>query len=93
MHSSSLTSAATTDPDSLAGRVEVLAASIKRRSQCLYKDADGNKARAKIRREIRDEKRILTLALEDYNKTFPDTEALSITQRLNTNKFLYRHDI
>ncbi|MEQ2266156.1 hypothetical protein XENORESO_019647 [Xenotaenia resolanae] len=63
----------TTDADSLVGRIEVLVASIKRRSQRLYKDTDGNKACAKIRRKIREEKGILTLAVEKYNRMVPDT--------------------
>ncbi|XP_032441861.1 uncharacterized protein LOC116734515 isoform X3 [Xiphophorus hellerii] len=72
----------TTDPGSLAGRIEVLAASIKRRSQRLYKDIDGNKARAKARRKIRQEKNILALALENY-KTVTGTEALSLEEILS----------
>ncbi|KAJ4923580.1 hypothetical protein JOQ06_021491, partial [Pogonophryne albipinna] len=46
--------------DALASRIEVLVASIKRRSQRLYKDTDGSKGRASIRRKIRTEKGILT---------------------------------
>ncbi|KAK2836800.1 hypothetical protein Q7C36_014669 [Tachysurus vachellii] len=54
------TTTTTSDVDALASRIEVLVASIKRRSQHLYKDTDGNKGRARIRRKIREEKGILT---------------------------------
>ncbi|KAI9520734.1 hypothetical protein NQZ68_013138 [Dissostichus eleginoides] len=55
------------DADALASRIEVLVASIKRRSQRLYKDTDGSKGRARIRRKIRTEKGILTSVVETYN--------------------------
>lgn len=51
-------------------------ASIKRRSQRLYKDTDGNKGRARIRRKIREEKGILTSVVEKYNRMIPNTETL-----------------
>ncbi|KAF3844309.1 hypothetical protein F7725_007472 [Dissostichus mawsoni] len=47
------TTTTSNDADSLASRIEVLVASIKTRSQRLYKDADGSKGRARIRRKIR----------------------------------------
>ncbi|KAI9525209.1 hypothetical protein NQZ68_009889 [Dissostichus eleginoides] len=53
------------DADALASRIEVLVASIKRRSQRLYKDTDGSKGRARIRRKIRTEKGILTSVVEN----------------------------
>ncbi|KAL1270793.1 hypothetical protein QQF64_029809 [Cirrhinus molitorella] len=46
------TTTPTNDVDALASRIEVLVVSIKRRSQCLYKDTDGNKGRARIRRNL-----------------------------------------
>ncbi|MED6265714.1 hypothetical protein CHARACLAT_028333 [Characodon lateralis] len=58
----------TTDADSLVGRIE---------------DADGNKARAKIRHKIREEKGILTLALEKYNRLVPHTEILCLEEILS----------
>ncbi|XP_026033790.1 uncharacterized protein LOC113028028 [Astatotilapia calliptera] len=73
----------TSDIDPLVSRIEVLVASIKRRSQRLYKDTDGNKARAKIRRKIREEKGILTSAVEKYNRMFPDKETLCLEEILS----------
>ncbi|KAL1278904.1 hypothetical protein QQF64_025577 [Cirrhinus molitorella] len=64
--------------DALASRIEVLVASIKRRSQRLYKDTDGNKGRARMRRKIREEKGILTSVVEKYNKIVPNTETLCL---------------
>ncbi|XP_052413701.1 uncharacterized protein LOC127958772 isoform X2 [Carassius gibelio] len=66
----------TNDADGLASRIEVLVASIKRRSHRLYKDTDGNKGRARIRRKIREEKGILTSVVEKYNRMVPSTESL-----------------
>ncbi|KAL1249433.1 hypothetical protein QQF64_020438 [Cirrhinus molitorella] len=66
------------DVDALASRIEVLVASIKRRSQRLYKDTDGNKGRARMRRKIREEKGILTSVVEKYNKIVPNTETLCL---------------
>ncbi|ROL52059.1 hypothetical protein DPX16_19957 [Anabarilius grahami] len=63
-----------TTPQSFFGIV--LVASIKRRSQRLYKDTDGNKGRARIRRKIREEKGILTSVVEKYNRMVPSTESL-----------------
>ncbi|KAI4795629.1 hypothetical protein KUCAC02_029765 [Chaenocephalus aceratus] len=54
------TTTTSNDADALASRMEVLVARIKRRSQRLYKDTDGSKGRARIRRKIRTEKGILT---------------------------------
>ncbi|XP_024659438.2 uncharacterized protein LOC112435300 isoform X3 [Maylandia zebra] len=73
----------TSDIDPLVSRIKVLVASIKRRSQRLYKDTDGNKARAKIRRKIREEKGILTSAVEKYNRMFPDKETLCLEEILS----------
>nr|XP_043874412.1 uncharacterized protein LOC122764148 [Solea senegalensis]XP_043874413.1 uncharacterized protein LOC122764148 [Solea senegalensis]XP_043874443.1 uncharacterized protein LOC122764195 isoform X2 [Solea senegalensis] len=70
------TNTSTNDVDALASRIEVLVTSIKRRSQRLYKDTDGNKGRARIRRKIREEKGILTSVVEKYNKIVPSTESL-----------------
>ncbi|XP_030294098.1 uncharacterized protein LOC115594270 isoform X2 [Sparus aurata] len=66
----------TNDADALANRIEVLVASIKRRSQRLYMDTDSNKGRAKIRCKIRKERVILASYVEKYNKMFPSTEIL-----------------
>ncbi|XP_026104409.1 uncharacterized protein LOC113075981 [Carassius auratus] len=68
----------TNDADALASRIEVLVASIKRRSQRLYKDTDGNKGRARIRRKIREEKGTLTSIVEKYNRMVPNTETLCL---------------
>ncbi|XP_039464910.1 uncharacterized protein LOC120438595 [Oreochromis aureus] len=73
----------TSNVDPLVSRTEVLVASIKRRSQRLYKDTDGNKARAKIRRKIREEKGILTSAVEKYNRMVPDKETLCLEEILS----------
>ncbi|XP_058638228.1 uncharacterized protein LOC131544180 [Onychostoma macrolepis] len=67
------TTTTTNDVDALASRIEVLVASIKRRS---YKDTDGNKGRARIRRKIREEKGILTSVVEKYNRMVPNTETI-----------------
>ncbi|KAI9535020.1 hypothetical protein NQZ68_007106 [Dissostichus eleginoides] len=67
------TTTTTNDADALASRIEVLVASIKRRSQRLYKDTDGNKARARIRCKIRKEKEILTSVVESYNRMVPNS--------------------
>ncbi|KAF3856940.1 hypothetical protein F7725_017663 [Dissostichus mawsoni] len=64
------------DADALASRIEVLVASIKRRSQRLYKDLDGSKGRARIRRKIRTEKGILTSVVESYNRMVVSTETI-----------------
>ncbi|GAA6077717.1 uncharacterized protein LOC124379646 isoform X1, partial [Tachysurus ichikawai] len=72
------TTTTTSDVDALASRIEVLVASIKRRSQRLYKDTDGNKGRARIRRKIREEKGILTSVVEKYNIIVPKTETLCL---------------
>ncbi len=56
----------------------MLVASIKRHSQRLYKDTDGNKGRARIRRKIREEKGILTSVIEKYNRMVPNTETLCL---------------
>ncbi|GAA6096742.1 uncharacterized protein LOC124379646 isoform X1, partial [Tachysurus ichikawai] len=72
------TTTTTSDVDALASRIEVLVASIKRRSQRLYKDTDGNKGRARIRRKIREEKGILTSVVEKYNIMVPKTETLCL---------------
>ena len=80
------TAAATTnvnDADALASRIEVLVASIKRRSQRLYKDTDGSKGRAKIRRKMREEKGILTSVVERYNVMVPSTETLCLESILS----------
>lgn len=75
---SATTTTTTSDVDALASRIEVLVASIKRRSQRLYKDTDGNKGRARIRRKIREEKGILTSVVEKYNIMVPKTETLCL---------------
>ncbi|KAI9520580.1 hypothetical protein NQZ68_015119 [Dissostichus eleginoides] len=77
------TKTTTNDADALASRIEVLVASIKRRSQRLYKDTDGNKARARIRCKIRKEKEILTLVVENYNRMVPSTETLCLENILS----------
>ncbi|CAM4568525.1 unnamed protein product [Leuciscus chuanchicus] len=64
------------DLDAVTSRMEVLVASIKRRSQRLYKGTDGSKGRARIRRKIREEKAILSSVVEKYNSMVPDTERI-----------------
>lgn len=71
---SATTSQKNADLDVVTSRMEVLVASIKRRSQRLYKDTDGSKGRARIRRKIREEKAILSSVVEKYNSMVPDTE-------------------
>ncbi|XP_041825293.1 uncharacterized protein LOC121629654 [Melanotaenia boesemani] len=68
----------THDADALASRIEVLVASIRRRSQRLYRDTDGNKGRARVRRNIREEKGILTSVVEKYNRMVPSTETVCL---------------
>lgn len=68
----------TSDAAALTSKIEVLVASIKRRSQRLYKDTDSNKGRARIRRKIREEKGILTSVVEKYNRVVPSTETLCL---------------
>ncbi|XP_026128633.1 uncharacterized protein LOC113109197 isoform X1 [Carassius auratus] len=71
------TSQKNADLDAVINRIEVLVASIKRRSQRLYKDTDGSKGRARIRRKIREEKAILSSVVEKYNSMVPDTERIA----------------
>lgn len=73
---SATTSQKNADLDAVTSRMEVLVASIKRRSQRLYKDTDGSKGRARIRRKIREEKAILSSVVEKYNSMVPDTERI-----------------
>lgn len=73
---SATTSQQNADLDAVTSRMEVLVASIKRRSQRLYKDTDGSKGRARIRRKIREEKAILSSVVEKYNSMVPDTERI-----------------
>ncbi|KAF3837862.1 hypothetical protein F7725_009630, partial [Dissostichus mawsoni] len=77
------TKTTTNDADALASRIEVLVASIKRRSQRLYKVTDGNKAHARIRCKIRKEKEILTSVVESYNRMVPSTETLCLENILS----------
>lgn len=74
---SATTSQKNADLDAVTSRMEVLVASIKRRSQRLYKDTDGSKGRARIRRKIREEKAILSSVVEKYNSMVPDTERIA----------------
>lgn len=74
---------ATTSPNdadvaAVASRIEELVASVKRRSQRLYKDSDGCKGRARIRRKIREEKKILNSVVEKYNTLVPNAEKLTL---------------
>lgn len=74
---------ATTSPNdadvaAVASRIEELVASVKRRSQRLYKDSDGCKGRARIRRKIREEKKILNSVVEMYNTLVPNAEKLTM---------------
>lgn len=68
----------TSDTAALASKIEVLVASIKRRSQRLYKDTDSSKGHARILRKIREEKGILTSVVEKYNRVVPSTETLCL---------------
>ncbi|XP_055011609.1 uncharacterized protein LOC129409464 isoform X2 [Boleophthalmus pectinirostris] len=67
-----------TDEDALESKIEGLVASIKRRTQHLYKDTDGCKARARVRRKLREEKRMLCTLIEEYNTLSSSAEALCI---------------
>lgn len=74
---------ATTSPNDadlavVASRIEELVASVKRRSQRLYKDNDRCKGRARIRQKIRDEKKKLNSVLEKYNTMVPNAENLTL---------------
>lgn len=44
----------------------------------LYKDSDGCKGRARIRRKIREEKKILNSVVEKYNTLVPNAEKLTL---------------
>ncbi|XP_030277204.1 uncharacterized protein LOC115584017 isoform X2 [Sparus aurata] len=66
------------DVAAVASRIEELVASVKRRSQRLYKDNDGCKGRARIRRKIREEKKILNSTVEKYNTMVPTAENLTL---------------
>ncbi|XP_042610545.1 uncharacterized protein LOC109074081 [Cyprinus carpio] len=68
------TTSTTNDVDAL--EAELRCWCIKRRSQHLYKDTDGNKGHARIRPKIREEKGILTSVVEKYNKMVLNTETL-----------------
>lgn len=74
---------ATTSPNdadvaAVASRIEELVASVKRRSQRLYKDHDGCKGRARIRRKIREEKQNLNSVVDKYNTLVPNAEKLTL---------------
>ncbi|XP_058629943.1 uncharacterized protein LOC131539389 [Onychostoma macrolepis] len=73
---------ATTSPNdadlaAVASRIEELVANVKRRSQRLYKDNDGCKGRAQIRRKIWEEKKVLSV-VEKYNTLVPNAEHLTL---------------
>ncbi|KAI5621291.1 hypothetical protein C0J50_19226 [Silurus asotus] len=74
--SMSATTTTTNDVDAMASKIDVLLASIKRCSQHLYNDTDGNKGRARIRHKIRKEKGILTSVVKKYNLMVSNTETL-----------------
>lgn len=63
----------------------MLVASLKRRSQRLYRDNDGNKGRARIRRKIREEQATLKTAVEQYNGMVPNTETLCVETILSVD--------
>ncbi|XP_058617795.1 uncharacterized protein LOC131531206 isoform X1 [Onychostoma macrolepis] len=74
---------ATTSPNdadlaAVASRIEELVANVKRRSQRLYKDNDGCKGRARIRRKIREGKKCLLSVVEKYNTLVPNAEHLTL---------------
>ena len=66
------------EPEALANSIETLVTSIKRRSQRLYRDTDGSKARSKLRNKMRRETGILTSVVEQYNSMVPDTQSLNM---------------
>ncbi|XP_062412037.1 uncharacterized protein LOC134102072 isoform X2 [Sardina pilchardus] len=72
------------DLHAVASRIEGLVASIKRRSQRLYRDHDGCKSRARFRRKIREEKAILKTVVEVYNTMVPDGEKIEFDSVLDT---------
>ncbi|KAL2102430.1 hypothetical protein ACEWY4_001598 [Coilia grayii] len=67
----------------VASRIEDLVASVKRRSQFLYKDSDGSKQRARMRRKIREEKAILTSVVDKYNSMVEQEEQLNMDDILS----------
>lgn len=69
--------------NAIASRIEVLVASLKRRSLRLYRDSDGCKSRARIRRKIREEKAILKTVVETYNTMVPDPAKLEFSTILD----------
>ncbi|KAF1394377.1 hypothetical protein PFLUV_G00026530 [Perca fluviatilis] len=78
-----MSKAATTSPNdadvaAVASQIEELVASVKRRSQRLYKDHDGCKGRARIRRKIREEKQNLNSVVDKYNTLVPNAEKLTL---------------
>ncbi|XP_057202587.1 uncharacterized protein LOC130561930 [Triplophysa rosa] len=62
----------------VARRIEELVTSIKRRSQRLYKDNDGCKGPARIRRKIREENKLLNSVVDQYNAMVPNAENLDL---------------
>nr|XP_055048132.1 uncharacterized protein LOC129433494 [Misgurnus anguillicaudatus] len=72
------TSSTDSDVAAVARRIEELVTSIKRRSQRLYKDNDGCKGRARIRRKIREEKTLLNSVVVQYNAMVPNAENLDL---------------
>ncbi|CAM4570299.1 unnamed protein product [Leuciscus chuanchicus] len=74
---------ATTSPNdadvaAVASRIEELVASVKRRSQRLYKDNDECKGRARIRQKIREEFCFFYSVVEKYNTLVPNAEKVTL---------------
>lgn len=63
----------------------MLVASLKRRSQHLYKDSDGNKSRARIWRKMREEQATLKMPVEQYISMVPSTETLCMENILSVD--------
>ncbi len=78
MSVSATTSPADADVSAVTSRIEDLAASIKRKTQRLYKDSDSAKARARMRGKIREEKSRLSSVVEQYNALVPNEEQLTV---------------
>lgn len=63
----------------------MVVASIKRRSLRLYRDNDGSKSRARVRRKIREEKAILKTVVEAYNNMVQDPAKIEFDTVLDTD--------
>ncbi|XP_062307641.1 uncharacterized protein LOC134012043 [Osmerus eperlanus] len=76
----------------LQAQIEELAVIIKVRSQNLYRQTDSNKRRHKIRKVILDEKKRLSIAVDDYNKLAePPLQIVSLDAILQTDTWPWQN--